>query len=301
MDKQIFWLASYPKSGNTLLRYILIALFFTEDGRFNFNNSKLISQFDQTIIIKKNKHIFGNDFNKLGDIKIFYKFLDKLQSKKSLGFKNDFIFLKTHAGMFKIDNNAFSKIGNIRGYIYIIRDPRDVCISNAKHNGITFDKSIDMMLNENTIINWVTKKEDEETFDQNTKPKSLMSSWDRHVISWTKLNWGIPYLILKYEDLVYDKRNTLQKIILFFEKNYNFKFHNINNKILNILETTEFKKFKEYEEKEGFTEATGFSNFFLVGEKNQWKEKLTISQIKRIEKNFGKLMKSFNYKLSVES
>ncbi len=300
MDKQIFWLASYPKSGNTLLRYILTALFFTEDGRFNFSNSKFISQFDQTIIIKKNKHIFGNDFNKLGDIKIFYKYLDKLQSKKNLGFKNDFIFLKTHAGMFKIDENAFSKIENTRGYIYIIRDPRDVCISNAKHNGITFDKSIDMMLNQNTMINWVTKKEDEKAFNQNTLPKSLMSSWNRHVISWIKLSWNIPYLILKYEDLVYDKRNTLQKIILFFEKNYNFKFHDINKKILNILETTEFKKFKEYEEKEGFTEATGYSNFFSVGKKDQWKKKLTTSQIRRIEKKFGKLMKSFNYKLSVE-
>ena len=157
------------------------------------------------------------------------------------------------------------------------------------------------MLNKNTFIDWVKRKEDEKNFNKYTTPKSLMSSWENHVISWTSIDWNIPYLILKYEDLVYDKKNTLQKIILFFEKNYNFKFHNINNKILNILETTEFKKFNEYEEKEGFTEATGFSNFFSVGKKNQWKKKLTISQIKKIEKNFGKLMKSFNYKLSVES
>ncbi len=53
MQNQIFWLSSYPKSGNTLLRYMLIALFFTEDGRFSFNKSKFISQFDQTVIIKK--------------------------------------------------------------------------------------------------------------------------------------------------------------------------------------------------------------------------------------------------------
>ena len=34
VSNHIFWLASYPKSGNTLLRSILISLFFTEDGDY---------------------------------------------------------------------------------------------------------------------------------------------------------------------------------------------------------------------------------------------------------------------------
>ena len=59
MDKQIFWLASYPKSGNTLLRYILTALFFTEDGKFTFDKSELVSLFDHTVIVNKNKQIFA--------------------------------------------------------------------------------------------------------------------------------------------------------------------------------------------------------------------------------------------------
>ena len=300
MENQILWLPSYPKSGNTLLRYILIALFFTEDGNFNFNKSNYITQFDQTSVVKKNKNIFGKDFNKIGKIEIFYRFLDQLQSKKSLGFKTDFIFLKTHAGLFSINNNPFTKIENTRGFIYIVRDPRDICISSAKHNGVSIDQSIDLMLNNNLAIEWAKSKEDKETFNKNTIPKSLMSSWDRHVISWTSVNWNIPYLVLKYEDLVYSKKVTLEKVVLFFEKYYNFKFHNINTKISNILKTTEFKVFKKYEKNEGFSEASRFSNFFSVGKKNQWKKELSNDQIKRIEKGFGKVMRSFNYKLSVE-
>jgi len=300
MQNQIFWLSSYPKSGNTLLRYMLIALFFTEDGRFSFDKSKFISQFDQTVIIKNNKHIFGEDLRKIGNIEIFYKYMDQLQTKKSLGFKNDFIFLKTHAGLFNINNNSFTKIENTRGFIYLVRDPRDVCISNAKHNGITFDQSINIMLNKNTLIDWIKSKEDEKNFNKYTTPKSLMSSWENHVISWTSVDWNIPYLILKYEDLVYDKKNTLQKIVLFFEKKYKFKFHEIDTKISNILETTDFKNFKKYEENNGFNEASKFSNFFSVGQKNQWKEKLTKDQIQKIEGSFSNVMKDFNYKLSVE-
>ncbi|MDC3131948.1 sulfotransferase domain-containing protein [Pelagibacteraceae bacterium] len=300
MQNQIFWLSSYPKSGNTLLRYMLIALFFTDDGKFSFDKSKFISQFDQTVIIKNNKHIFGDDFKKIGNIEIFYKYMDQLQTKKSLGFENDFIFLKTHAGLFKVNNNSFTKIENTRGFIYLVRDPRDVCISNAKHNGITFDQSINIMLNKNTLIDWVKRKEDEKIFDKYTTPKSLMSSWKSHVISWTSINWNIPYLILKYEDLVYDKKNTLQKITLFFEENYNFKFHGIDKKIANIIETTQFNNFKKHEENNGFNEASSFNSFFSVGQKNQWKEKLTESQIQKIEGSFSNIMKNFNYKLSVE-
>ena len=41
----IIWLASYPKSGNTLLRSILSAYFYSEEGDFKFNNLYKISQF----------------------------------------------------------------------------------------------------------------------------------------------------------------------------------------------------------------------------------------------------------------
>ena len=37
------------------MRFILISLFFTKDGIFNFKNSKYISQFENTINIIRNK------------------------------------------------------------------------------------------------------------------------------------------------------------------------------------------------------------------------------------------------------
>ena len=36
MSKHIFWIASYPKSGNTLLKVIVSALFFSKDGTSSF-------------------------------------------------------------------------------------------------------------------------------------------------------------------------------------------------------------------------------------------------------------------------
>ena len=41
----IIWLASYPKSGNTLVRSLLSGYFFSKDGQFNFELLKTIDQF----------------------------------------------------------------------------------------------------------------------------------------------------------------------------------------------------------------------------------------------------------------
>ena len=41
----IIWLASYPKSGNTLVRSVLSAYFFSKEGTFNFEILKNIQQF----------------------------------------------------------------------------------------------------------------------------------------------------------------------------------------------------------------------------------------------------------------
>lgn len=296
MDKQIFWLASYPKSGNTLLRFILISLFFTKDGVFSFDKTKFISQFDILPNIKRNKNIFGDEYNKIGNMNIFYKYINELQSKEALGFKEDFMFLKTHSGLFKLSENSFTTEGNTRGIIYILRDPRDVSISWSKHNGIDIDKSIEFMKDSYAYYKWPKRLNDKETYNERTIPKTLMSSWEKHVISWTQIKWKTPLLILKFEDLVYDKINTVKKIVTFFEKNYDFKFNNIDEKINNIIKTTEFGNLKKHEKENGFVEATKHNSFFSVGKKNQWSKKLNKAQINRIEEKFLSTMKKFKYK-----
>ena len=47
------WLASYPKSGNTLLRSMLAGYFFSTDGIYNFNLIKNIKQFPHGGTFKK--------------------------------------------------------------------------------------------------------------------------------------------------------------------------------------------------------------------------------------------------------
>ena len=269
MSKHIFWLSSYPKSGNTLLRSILISLFFTNDGIFNLNMINKIEQFEKIGLIYKNRNIFKNDLKKINNLDIFYKYILELQKKEILNFNEDFKFYKSHSGNFGIAGHDFTKEENVSGYIYLVRDPRDVCISWSKHMGITIDESIKFMTNDFASLKWPNFNDQQNFFNDKMLPGQFLSSWDKHVISWVDVKWNVPNLIIKFEDLVIKKELVLDNIVNFFITNYGFKFDNLDIKISNIIKTTSFKKLKKEEEISGFTERSNKNSnaFFSVGKK----------------------------------
>ena len=48
----IIWLASFPKSGNTLVRSLLSSYFFSENGDFNFELLSNIKQFPKKVFFQ---------------------------------------------------------------------------------------------------------------------------------------------------------------------------------------------------------------------------------------------------------
>ncbi len=298
MSAKIIWLASYPKSGNTLLRSILVSLFFTDDGIFSLNKISNIGQFEETSRIKNNLSLFGNIPKEKINRENLFKNILKLQSKECLNLKDDkLIFFKTHSGLFNVYGYPFTNKLYTKGIIYIVRDPRDVCISWSRHSGKSIDNSIKFMINDNQGLHW-NETEFEDYFTDEHRPMSYVSSWDRHVKSWSIHNWDVPMKIIKYEDLVYSKKKIITELIDFFEVNYNIKIKNKNEKVVNIINSTTFEKMKEDEKNYGFNESNQNSVFFSVGEKNQWRNMLNKSQITNLEKKFGKTMNRFNYKTS---
>ena len=132
------WIASYPKSGNTLTRSMLVSYFFSQDGIFNFDLIKNIKQFPKTELFKKE----GIDINNEKEvIKNYIKIQEKINQKKNIQ------FLKTHSYLFNIENNPFTNLDNSLGVIYIVRDPRNVVLSSSNHNSTTNDKATSHVIN----------------------------------------------------------------------------------------------------------------------------------------------------------
>ena len=292
MNKQIFWIASFPKSGNTLIRSLLTSLFFTDDGILDLKLLRNIPYLEDTSNLEFIKKINEEDYENLHYPNILSNYWEKIQSKQNLNLKEDFIFIKTHHALVKILKNDFTNKENTRGIIYVVRDPRDVVLSMSNHYKITVDESIDKLFDENFCLVW---QDTDNLYENRKKPLSVISSWEKHFLSWNKYVFDCPKLLIKFEDLVYDKRNTIKKIIDFFIKNYNFNFSNLDKKIENMINYSDFNHLKKTEQKIGFDEAVN-DNFFNKGTKDQWLDKLSDEQIFRIEKAYYNLLKQLNYK-----
>tara|TARA_Y100000741_G_scaffold357545_1_gene335538 strand:- start:4 stop:840 length:837 start_codon:yes stop_codon:yes gene_type:complete len=277
MNKKIFWIASYPKSGNTWLRAIISSLFFSNDGNFTFDLLKNISVFDLQLKYNFIKNLDINDYKNLGKIEILSKYRLLAQKKAEVG--GDFAFFKTHSSNININNHPYTNKDLVRGVIYIIRDPRDVAISYSYHLNLSIDETIDIMTNQKYFVNY------------DSLPY-LMSSWDLHYQSWNNLK--VPKLIIKYEDMINHTSNKLNEIFLFLSNNFGFNF---NKEVLfsNILKSTNFLALQNLEKERGFNEAKDHARFFRKGKTNQWTNILTEDQKKIIEKRFKKIMEKYDY------
>jgi hypothetical protein len=294
MNKNIFWISSYPKSGNTLVRAILTGLFFSNDGKVKFEDMRNIGLFETTRRLNFIKSINEKDFYNLGELTTLSKYWQKIQTNQELKIKKGFGFLKTHSCLVSIQNNLFTSEEITKGYIYVVRDPRDLCISWAYHSNYSIDQSIDFLCNPLSVLKWINKSE-HIIIPKNIFPLQFVSSWSEHVKSWTENDLEIPKLIIKYEDLIINKKIIIKKIIDFFYKDLGIKINNTKTRTENILETTSFNYMKNMESNNNFDEAMPWSNFFRKGEKQQWESILNKEQQSKIRDNFGKYMSMFDY------
>ena len=279
------WLASYPKSGNTLVRSMLAAYFFSEDGVYNFDLIKNIRQFPSSILFER----MGIDMtNEKEVIKNYIKVQNSFNKKDSVQ------FLKTHSYLFNIDNNPFTDLNNSLGVIYIVRDPRNVATSVSNHMGISVEEATNNMIKLFKFGGNLYGTKSERTL-------VYMGTWNGNYNSWKSFKQEGKYLLVKYEELINNRDLVFRKIIKFLCNLKGIKFQIDQNKFQNVLETTDFKQMKKLEREKGFHEAkihpkTGEKiTFFNLGPNNDWK-KLLDPKIKiKIEKNFKKEMKELGY------
>ena len=278
----IVWLASYPKSGNTLLRSLLSSYFFSNDGDFKFNHLYKISQFPAV------HHFTSLGINIADENEVFKNFINaqNLINKQNKSLK----FFKTHSALCKMNDCNFTDLKNTLGVIYIVRDPRNVVTSYAHHYNLNINEATDALLDKSSFLVKTEKN-----------CKAFMGSWDFNYNSWKKFESKKKYLLIKYEDLVNKKRNTLLKIFRFLESLGVSKFKIDMVKLNKAIKSTEFDKMKDLEKKEVFYEGvldikTGKRKvFFNLGPKNDWRRILDQKNKDKIEKFFKNEMTELGY------
>ena len=282
----IFWISSYPKSGNTWLRILLASYYYTKDGIYDEKVLKNIDQFPQ----KK----FFNDFYydqkvPTDTIKLWIKAQEKMNQDKNLK------FFKTHNAFGKLNNFDFTNEENSIGCVYVVRDPRNVITSLKNFYELKDDQAFKWITNKNQYIYDVHKFEKDGFSDF-----QFISSWDTNFESW-KMQKKIAIKIIRYEDLLNETYAVLNDVISFIHQITNNKEKIYKNKIKNAVSSSSFSKLKEKEKKEGFSEAPqsklGDSKipFFNLGPKNNWKIILNNELKEKLNKVFKKQLEELSY------
>ena len=273
----IIWLASYPKSGNTFVRAMLSAYFFSKEGNFDFKYLKSIKQFPSKQLFKK-MGITTNNSNEL--LKNYIKAQEYINKRAPL------ILLKTHSSMFDINNNKFTDLNNSLGVIYIVRDPRNIVTSFGNHYNLSLKESSQRMIS-NSLLGEDTDK----------KVFTYTLSWKNNYNSWKIFLKKKKYLLIKYEDLVQDPKKMLIKMISFIFQLSENKSNIDLQKIDNVIASTTFENLKNLEKKSGFNEKSSKmkKNFFNLGKDNKWQNILDEETIKLLSDEFREEMTELKY------
>ncbi len=287
----IFWIASYPKSGNTWLRSLIGTYYYSKDGIYNESLLKKIDQFPTK------KYFEGFEYNqRIADAtcKLWIKAQEKINTNT-----NELKFFKTHNAFGKLNNYDFTDAKNSAGCLYIVRDPRNVFTSLKNHYQLSDQQAIKWMTNDKNFIYYIQKFEENGYSDF-----QFISSWNIHYKSW-KIQKKIPIKFIRYEDLQNQTYFIFVEIIKFINNISNINEKIDTNKIKKILRTTSFEKLKQHEADHGFSEAVSDKkdrnkkiSFFNLGPKNNWREILSDDIRAKLENIFEKDLKELSYKKS---
>ena len=266
----IIWVASYPKSGNTWVRSIISSLIYTEDGIFDFPSIKKIDQYPQRRFLE----YFTQDYNNIHEIKKHW-----ITSQERINLDNKIKFFKTHHLNCKVDNYPFTNKECTRATIYIVRDPRNLIDSISNHFSKSIEDSKKFLLTSKIL------SPGKEIELRGGNVSTYLGSWKEHYKFWTRDNKNL--LIIKYEDLIKNTHQEIDKIITFIKKFIDFEVSDTKKE--NVIKSTSFESLKKIEENGKFTEnvfvkGTNESvKFFNKGPYNIWQNSLPKKIQKELE------------------
>lgn len=278
LTQGIFWLSSYPKSGNTWFRIVLAnALNASQEGlhinRINVTrNASNRALFDEALGF--NSYLLSDD--ELLQLRPMVYTWHSNQSGVQ--------YFKIHDANIRIDETTWlvPSEGSL-GAIYLIRNPLDIAISFAHHSHISIDEAINFM-----------------SFKQATmygkgeyiglQLQQHLMSWSRHVESWTVNNQHISVLCIRYEDMHAAPLATFKKALNFLNLDMT------DDAILTAIHHARFEQLQRQEAEQGFREQSSFQKkFFRKGIAGDWKNTLTSGQIKKIIKHHNEVMFNYGY------
>ena len=294
---KLYWLASYPKSGNTWLRSFIVALqnvtgeidaaTATEANTDNVIDTDIDLNALRTGAIASSRewveNALGFSIDSLSPDEIdmlrpaAYRYLNTVAERASYHKAHD---AYSYVGKDGTKQPMFPQDAT-RGALYIVRNPLDVSISYANHAKLSIDDAIERL---NNPANAFCKTE----IGQANQLRQWLWSWSEHVRSWQQADF--PVRMVRYEDMRLKPLETFTSIARFLELTHD------QAAIEAALELTRFERLQAKERESGFREKPqGVASFFRKGMVGDWRNTLSPEQIDSIIRDHHDVMAELGY------
>jgi Sulfotransferase domain len=276
--KNMVWLASYPKSGNTWLRIFLSNLCSCSPQPVNINELTETPISSSRDLIDRYLGIHSSELTneEIDNLRPeVYKRISEEQEELS--------YHKTHdAWTINSNGKPIFPAEISKGAIYIIRNPLDIAISYSFHNNRTIDQTISVLNDINARLCGKKEKLD-------IQVQQILTSWSDHVISWVERS-KFPIHVMRYEDMLDNPLNSFRFALEFLQLDYT------ETEIVQALDHSSFSILQKMEASEGFKERSIHSeSFFRNGKSGEWKTELSDVQINKIVSHHKEIMQRFGY------
>ena len=273
----IVWIASFPRSGNTWTRSLLLNLIRVLKGS---GQPATLAELSAFCPVEADARFFkaalGRPLEGLSPAQIA-----RARSKVQLAIAGrtiGFAYLKTHAGRFLEHKTPTISPAASAGGIYLVRNPLDVAVSYAHHFAISLDQAI-LQMGAHAFS----------TAKQADFAHEVVGSWSENVASWTTPVEDA-LLVLRYEDAIADPFAALAAMAAHVGLRPN------RLQVGVAVDFSSFRRLRADEERHGFIERPAPSEtFFRSGTSDQWQDALSPAQVDRIVAAHGEQMQRFGY------
>jgi hypothetical protein len=275
MKKNLVWLASYPKSGNTWLRIFLANYLSNAKTPLPINEVHRFGMGDGNAHYYY--HVAGRKVDLRDDnvmLALRWKVLRGMSANNA-----DVNFVKTHNINMVARGTPLIPVDLTKSAIYVMRNPLDMVLSYAKHYGLTHEQATKHICDKNSSL------VGDETF-----AGAFLRRWTDHVESWTKPH-PYPVLILRYEDMVTHPQVAFGKVLGHIGLPID------EERLDRAISFASFNELQKQEQTVGFIEKSLNSkdNFFRKGGSGHWRTELDSNLVEEIRRVNRKAMERFGY------
>ncbi len=277
--RRLFWIAAYPKSGSTWLRFFVAHLTAQETIGESLRDAALRVPVD-----------FGQaGFDRALGIKLADLTTTEALALKPRRLEAEAQQRLTPALYLTHDAWTASPLGEpllpaavTAGAIHLVRDPRDIAVSYAEFFNCSLDQAIAQMADPAHIMIFNPEA------DSGPQLPLTLLDWSGHCRSWLAAD-GFPRLRLRYEDLLTNPQREFAKLARFAH------LPSTIDALERAITATRFDRLKSQDAQEAYAYRGDGRSFFREGRSGGWRTALSSDQARQIERDHGPMMVHLGY------